>query len=71
MFVIWQMDYLIGREGFEPPNPKEWIYSPPHLATLLPSLNVLMVRVSFFRKTKMILIKKNKEIFFYYKGRSK
>ena len=26
----------MGREGFEPPNPKEWIYSPPHLATLLP-----------------------------------
>ena len=64
------MNYLIGREGFEPPNPKERIYSPPRLATLLPSLNVLMVRVSFFRKTKMILIKKNKEIF-YYKGRLK
>ena len=37
--VVLPLNYIriMGGEGFEPPNPKERIYSPPRLASSLPS----------------------------------
>ena len=34
---------MVEGDGFEPPNPKERIYSPPRLATSLPLQEVFMV----------------------------
>ena len=33
---------MVEGDGFEPPNPKERIYSPPRLATSLPLRNLLV-----------------------------
>ena len=33
---IWTNKKMVEGDGFEPPNPKERIYSPPRLATSLP-----------------------------------
>ena len=46
---------MVEGDGFEPPNPKERIYSPPRLATSLPLRHKLLIEALKNKRSDVLL----------------